>query len=240
MGNKRLRTKSACERTESKPQRSVNDLSGLRRVNLCGMTKQQQEAFYAGAKFDTVPGLVEIPVPPVHWRIGEGPRSQSTPSSPITVYGKAPDPLSDPPRGIKLDIESLFATKKVSTEFRDSELGRLLSASIPERGMRELSQKSETVPVVTSLEGVPRMGSVTSQVESVTSQLERRTLKKVSGISGQDLMELLKGSPRQTKAVQKAGATPVHKGCQFGSVDSHQYNDITNHLKSILNVSIAA
>jgi len=196
------------------------------------MTKQQQEAFYAGAKFDTVPGLVEIPVPPVHWRIGEGPRSQSTPSSPITVYGKAPDPLSDPPRGIKLDIESLFATKKVSTEFRDSELGRLLSASVPERGMRELSQKSETV-LVTSLEGVPRVGSV-------TSQLERRTLKKVSGISGQDLMELLKGSPHQTKAVQKAGATPVHKGCQFGSVDSHQYNDITNHLKSILNVSIAA
>jgi hypothetical protein len=135
-----------------------------------------------------------------------------------------------------LDIESLFATKKVSTEFRDSELGRLLSASIPERGMRELSQKSETVPVVTSLEGVPRVGSVTSQVVN----MERRTLKKVSGISGQDLMELLKGSPRQTKPVQKSGATPVHKGCQFGSVDSHQYNDITNHLKSILNVSIAA
>jgi hypothetical protein len=144
-----------------------------------------------------------------------------------------------------LDIESLFATKKVSTEFRDSELGRLLSASIPERGMRELSQKS--VPVVTSLEGVPQVGSVTS-VTSQPVNMERRPLKKVSGISGQDLMELLKsGSPRQTnQTVQKVGATPVHKGCQFGnkgchdSIDSHQYNDITNHLKSILKVSIAA
>lgn len=263
----RLRTKSASENFESQPRLRV--VPGLRKLDLSKLTSQQREDFYAGAKFDTVPGLVEVPVPPMHWMMNEGaPRSQSTPASPVTVYGKS-GLVTDPPSRVKLDIESLFGRKKgstplaISTAFSESELGRLLkSASVPERrmmmwdsfGLKSNGGESSTEPtevhVMKKREetvATPQRQSTpivkTSEIVQTSSSPEGKK-KSSSGISGQDLMELLKsGPPSQGKELR---ATPI-KGmgspsCQFDHHDSadSQYKDITNHLKSILNVSIAA
>lgn len=266
----RLRTKSASENFES--QLRLRVVPGLGKLDLSKLTRQQREDFYAGAKFDAVPGLVEVPVPPMHWMMNEGaPRSQSTPASPVTVYGKS-GLVADPPSRVKLDAESLFGTKKsstplpISTAFSESELGRLLkSASVPERRMmmwdslglksngghwaKESSAEPTEVHVMQKREeavATPQRQSTpivkTSEIVQTSSSPEGK--KKSSGISGQDLMELLKsGPPSQGKELR---ATPV-KGmgspsCQFDHHDSadSQYKDITNHLKSILNVSIAA
>jgi len=285
MRKTRTRTVSASSSSErpseSKP-RLVNANNLRRRIDLSGLTEQEREAFYAGAKFDTLPGNALIPTPPMKWTIQEGPRSQSTPCSPITVSSGKPCSIPSPSNPIKVDLESLFGTKRsVSTEFGDSELGRLLkSASVPSQGMmmerdchnkgisagvavrRDISASptgtlSPTILVKKLESSSSKSGMVAKQqtpahpLPTPSSPVVLEPIgKKVSGISGQDLMELLKSeSPRQR--IQPHRPAPVIKlgssRCQFefdhhdDSVDSHRYNkDVTNHLKSILKVSITA
>jgi len=264
----RTRTKSASEGSEF-GRKLVNANNLRRRVDLSGLSKKEREAFYAGAKFDTVPENAVIPVPPIKWIMQEGTRSLSSPSSPITVSGK-PANLSlnpSPSLPIKLDIESLFGTKRpASTDFGDTKLGRLLkSASVPEREMELYHQplddgisssvnksKSNSTsegivspgvkkPIVVAQQATRSQSIVHPQVAPTSNSAE---LMKVSGISGKDLMGLLKLEPthHQVNSHERQRPSSVSSSCHFeynhsDSVDS-QYKDITNHLKSILKVSI--
>lgn len=253
MRKTRMRTKSASEGPESKSKpRLVNANNLRRRLDLTGLTSQEEEAFYAGAKFDTVPALDVIPVPPMKWIMREGPRSQSSPSSPITVSnaGKASScslsPSPSPSHPIKLDIDSLFGTKK-ETGFGDSELGRLLqSASVPDRKwMESPSMISATKSGSASPSGMVPPAAIQPKILKPTlSVLEPR--KKSSGISGQDLMELLKlesprrqTQPSRSSPANKLPSTSCHYELNDDSVNpQYNNNNLTNHLKSILKVPI--
>lgn len=104
---------------------------------------QSGSKYYAGAKFDTIPSLSDLPAPPRHWTDSAA-RSQSTPSSPVTIATK-------PSAGISLDIGSLFGTPPSTCDKKGGEKraqGVTKSASLPpQSGMIYLANKKKQGPL---------------------------------------------------------------------------------------------
>jgi len=194
-------------------------------------SQAERSKYYAGAKFDTVPSLSDLPAPPRHWT-GPAARSQSTPSSPVTIPTK-------PSAGISLDMGSLFGPRpQPSCDKGQQETGGILkSASLPgQSGMLKVVAKRgelKASPVILASESKTPVVFKTPQNKKVRSVVEVSAKPQVSnspgvnqvtsnqrpvtpsegqrsparGISGLDLMEmLLRASP--TGNGQDLKATP--------------------------------
>jgi hypothetical protein len=235
--------------------------------------------YYAGAKFDTIPALSDLPPPPRHW-INSAARSQSTPSSPVTINTK-------PSGGISLDIGSLFGPVTPGSCDKKSESGGMAKASslpqqstmmsmvekkkesgtidkmtvfkTPDRVKARPAPKALTTPKVPKTSGKqsltqtpvkPKSSALvvvsnSNEVVRTPAAVGSKTREQTPGITGQDLMEMLiraspshpqdlNSPPRPVKAPTPVNVSPCHR--QLGSTGS-QYKEISEQLKSLLNVS---
>jgi len=209
--------------------------------------------YYAGAKFDTIPTLGDLPVPPSHWTGDSITRSQSTPSSPITISDKVPmngmfsgglfKSASLPgesnmgrisPRNHGEPAIGFRAPPPKPKETKNSIDNMGPPIAIPKRIVHQQREHgiTETKPANNTLKVDKSVKNIVEKDGSSSNGL---------GISGHDLMEmLLRASPTKGQDLKKT-ATPqkLATSCQlsYGSSDSTEYKDITDHLKSLLKVS---
>jgi hypothetical protein len=131
--------------------------------------------YYAGAKFDTIPAFSDLPAPPRHW-IDPTARSQSTPSSPVTITTK-------PTAGISLDIESLFRPEtSPSCDSKGKEDGRGIfkSPSLPVKpGMMSMASSSKTQEVKQGLLKAESKPMAEAAVFKTPEKLKARSTVKV-------------------------------------------------------------
>lgn len=221
--------------------------NGTQRLNVVAAVNSEDK-YYAGAKFESIPSLTDLPVPPSHWT-GDG-RSQSTPSSPITISDKVPTSAKSYGGSFPCDTHRLFKSASLPGEsnmenFKKSKKESHLSINkvvfkAPAQKARDHVKKfnkkvnGETGPFQQHREkGTNHRQQQTKQPQPATKKVEKKNIGLE--ISGNDLMEmLLRASP--TKGQDLNGLCQLsHRGSSVSG--SAEYKEITDNLKLLLKVT---
>lgn len=179
---------------------------------------KNKEHFYAGARFETHPSHVGLPVPPLHWTAPLQ-RSQSQPSSPV--------PTSVPQKGISVDLAMLFGHSSDSTPKSASFPGESLMGALVK--MEDERKRKQLQAENVSIDG------------KCVGSLAKAQVATGSGAKSIDKTDELK------KALGLAFASPVKTVpriignggfCSNGSeMSTSKYQDISDQLKTLLKVA---
>ncbi|CAL8138308.1 unnamed protein product [Orchesella dallaii] len=175
-----------------------------------------KEHFYAGARFETHPSHLGLPVPPSHWTAPLQ-RSQSQPSSPV--------PTSLPQKGFSVDLATLFGHSESSFKSASFPGERLMDALVKEESDRKMKQK-DNVSIEGKVIGSLALAQVTNNYEKSNDETDE--LKKALGLG------------TFTSPVIAASRMSTTGGCRpYGSDMSPttKYQDISDQLKTLLKVA---
>jgi len=165
--------------------------------------------FYAGARFETHPSHVSLPVPPSHWTAPIQ-RSQSQPASPV--------PTSLPQKGVSVDIATLFGHSDSALKSASFPGDRLMDALMKVEEKKKIERNS-TVSFGSLLQA-----QVTNSYESNNDETDE--LKKALGLA-------IFASPVKAAASLNNGLKS--HGSEMSP--SSRYQDISDQLKNLLKVA---
>lgn len=184
-------------------------------------SKTTKEHFYAGARFETHPSHVGLPVPPSHW-IAPLQRSQSQPSSPV--------PTAVPQKGMSVDLATLFGySTSTDSTFKSASFPgeRMMSALVKTEDERKKKKSDEdnNDSIQGKLIGSPAKAQVNNGFAEKKSIDKTDELKKALGLAFTSPVKVV---------------TPFGKGgisSNGSDMSTSKYQDISDQLKTLLKVA---
>jgi len=175
-----------------------------------GSKSKDKEHFYAGARFETHPSHVGLPVPPSHWTAPIQ-RSQSQPTSPV--------PTSLPQKGVSVDLATLFGNSDSVLKSASFPGERLMDALMKVEDERK--KKNEMINTVSF--GSLLQAQVTNSYECNDDTDE---LKKALGLAS--FTSPVKAAARLNNDVFNSNGSEMSPS---------KYQDISDQLKNLLKVA---
>lgn len=188
---------------------------------------KMKEHFYAGARFETHPSHIGLPVPPSHWTAPLQ-RSQSQPSSPV--------PVSVPQKGISVDLATLFGYSSTDTALKSASFPgeRMMGALVKMEDERKQKQQELIEKENVSIVGQNCFGS-RAKAQVTTTDNKSSSAGKSIAINETD--ELKKALGLAFTSPVRAVA-PISCGLSHGSeLSPSRYQDISDQLKTLLKVA---